>query len=223
MKEKMETSLKNVEEEKEAWKKKAEEAETSLQTSAMGVAEERERLQTRIEELEQKMNEKSENETEIASLQDQIASLQQENNSLHDQNDELIKESNSLHTQNDALTQQCNALQSSLTALQQKNEELTANSLQSIHQGTAILRQENEDLHNRVLELITGRENALKSVYSLESQLSFHKNELSSYEKQVATLTTSLNEKNREIGRLKGQLCASNSWRVSSTNRASDC
>ena len=40
--------------------------------------------------------------------------------------------------------------------------------------GVVTLRKENEDLRKRVLELIVSRENALKSVYNLQSQLSFN-------------------------------------------------
>ena len=79
------------------------------------------------------------------------------------------------------------------------------------------LRKENEDLRKRVLELIVSRENALKSVYNLQSQLSFKQCELTSCEHQIGVLSSYLEEKNREIGKLKGELCVLNSYCVCGT------
>ena len=72
----------------------------------------------------------------------------------------------------------------------------------------ASLQKENQELNKRVVDLIVARETALKSVQLLESKITFLQNDLSYRQSENTTLASYLEEKNKLVGQLRGQLAA---------------
>ena len=68
------------------------------------------------------------------------------------------------------------------------------------------LQQENQDLHERILQCINAREIAEKNIFSLENTVSFLQRSLQSSKKENETLSKYLKEKNVLIGQLKSQI-----------------
>ena len=72
----------------------------------------------------------------------------------------------------------------------------------------ASLQKENQELNKRIVDLIVARETALKSVQLLESKITFLQNDLSYRQSENTTLASYLDEKNKLVGQLRGQLAA---------------
>ena len=79
-------------------------------------------------------------------------------------------------------------------------------SMDSQQETLEVLRKENQCLNERILQLITERESALKTNGSLESTILFLRSDLESRDKQITFLTQLLQEKNQTIGQLRSAM-----------------
>ena len=171
-----------------------------------GVMKEKETLLTQLKELEGKKEDLS---VELNQVKEEKEELTSQLKELEEKNQEEPENSRI-----EELTTQLRKAEEEKEELEKELKEQRDVRNYSGSFGVVTLRKENEDLRKRVLELIVSRENALKSVYNLQSQLSFKQCELTSCEHQIGVLSSYLEEKNREIGKLKGELCVLNSYCV---------
>ena len=160
-----------------------------------------------------------------SSLQDSNSTI----DSLKSSESSLRKENNSLRLSLQSAQQNCSNFQMEYDKLRQTiNNTLEADSelqdpsksnyslsipLEQVfsdrsNEVIASLQQENQELNKRVVSLIISRETARKSVQLLESRITFLQNDLSYREKENATLAKYLEEKNKLVGQLRGQLTA---------------
>ena len=160
-----------------------------------------------------------------SSLQDSNSTI----DSLKSSESSLRKENNSLRLSLQSAQQNCTNFQMEYDKLRQTiNNTLEADSelqdpsksnyslsipLEQVfsdrsNEVIASLQQENQELNKRVVSLIISRETARKSVQLLESRITFLQNDLSYREKENATLAKYLEEKNKLVGQLRGQLTA---------------
>ena len=187
----------------------------SFQSSEDTLKNENASLQRSLEEM------KRDNDSLKKSLDESNSSL----DSLKSSEAALKKELESAQNSLNSSSQKCLELENALKAARQcepsdpdsfsdllgrtslsisVNSSLSDRSSQII----ASLQKENQELNKRVVDLIVARETALKSVQLLESKITFLQNDLSYRQSENTTLASYLEEKNKLVGQLRGQLAA---------------
>ena len=176
---------------------------------------ENEMMQASCEEL------KSENASLKRSLEESNSTLQ----TLKSSESALKKELESTLDSLNLSSQKCSELETRLKAAGEVNHsdpdslsDVLGRSSVSIAVDSSIsdrssyiidsLQKENQELNKRVVDLIVARETALQSVQLLESKVTFLQNDLSFRQSENSTLATYLEEKNKLVGQLRGQLAA---------------
>ena len=194
----------------------------SLKTENESLKTENESLKTENESLKTTLEEsKTENTSLKTSLDESSATLE----SLKSSEEALKKELESTLDSLNVSSQKCIELENELKATRQfehsdpdAHSDFLGRSSLSISIDSSLsdrssqiissLQKENQELNKRVVDLIVARETALKSVQLLESKITFLQNDLSFRQSENTTLATYLEEKNKLVGQLRGQLAA---------------